>query len=431
MVQTWFLPVIAALLFCLPSEARGFSSQCSYKGYAPGAINKVQRSKAVKPAQFETSILQQTLAHMNAGGGVSAAAIGVVDAIGDGLSVSPQMTAALGVMAIGIGFLQESPSPQDILDRAHESVDMLSKEVNDMMDQMQDYADAKTLDLERNLMKANYRKLFDRWFGCAKEATIVMVNDCQRRAVEALRINRYQFQPLHSKFEEKTYDYRNREKLAYSPNFAYRASAGTWQWMEKECGSRMECLTHDEVKRIEIGIIPFRDYATLHLLALKTLTTSYAAQPINNEKVACRNYKRFLKETATKADMYARYAKWAYEWDYIRQYEENDFFGVPGRAGGRSSRAFRGGYLGTAKCSGNKCEVQCTQMFKDNTCTATGGDTFKLKDELSKKCEKFVAEVKKQVNEFWNSNILNAAKEWDKYAKDAQEKLKAAKCSSE
>lgn len=113
---------------------------------------------------------------------------------------------------------------------------------------------------------------------------------------------------------------------------------------------------------------------------------------------------------------------------FSRQYEENDFFGVPGRPGGRPAGAFRGGFLGTIKCSGNKCEAQCTQMLKDNTCTASGGSQQTLKDKLFGKCEAYVMEVKKELNEFWSENVLKTAVKWKEYSEDAKAKLNTLKC---
>ena len=107
---------------------------------------------------------------------------------------------------------------------------------------------------------------------------------------------------------------------------------------------------------------------------------------------------------------------------FCRQYEENDYFGVSGRAGGRPAGAFRGGFLGTRKCSGSSCTIQCTQFFSDNTCKGTGSDA------VFKKCEVYVAAVKNQLNAFWNNNVLNIAKTWKKYSDDAKARLKNVKC---
>ncbi|KAK3747982.1 hypothetical protein QZH41_019785, partial [Actinostola sp. cb2023] len=366
-------------------------------------------------------MLQTALGYFNAGSGVSAATIGMIDAVGDVLKVSPQLGAALGILTVGLGFLKKDPSPQDILDKAMSSVKLLSDEVNTMMDGMIDYVDAKDLQLERIVMDNHYNEIFDRWVNCAKELTAERANTCQQRAQNKISSARFHFQPFDELFDKVN---TNENRPLYTPHFSYRASAGTWQWMKQHCGydkhTRSECLSHEQVKRLEIGIIPFRDYASLHLLVLKTLQATYKGKS-NTDRLACGYYKRYLSTIARKADYYIRYAKWAYEWTYIRQYEENDFFGVRGRAGGRPAGAFRGGFLGTRKCSGGKCTMQCTQMYKDNTCTGSGGDASRA---VFKACENYIGSTKKQLMAFWQENVLKIVATWEKYKVDAKAKLK-------
>jgi len=69
---------------------------CEYRGYAPGAVKSVGKSSAKKPEEFETSMLQTGLDYFMQGSGVSAAALGVIDAVGDVMKAAPQLTAAIG-----------------------------------------------------------------------------------------------------------------------------------------------------------------------------------------------------------------------------------------------------------------------------------------------------------------------------------------------
>jgi len=97
---------------------------------------------------------------------------------------------------------------------------------------------------------------------------------------------------------------------------------------------------------------------------------------------------------------------------------------------GRPDSAFRGGYLGTKECSGNKCTIQCSQMFTEKTCTATGAESWKLGEELAKKCGGYVQQVKEQLNAFWEQRVLNSAKIWKKYSEEAEKALDATRCTS-
>lgn len=313
----WFTIVVLIAIITHQTTADK-SQQCSYKGYALGGVlSKISKINNKTPPQFETTVLQTALDYFNKGSGVTAATLGAIDAVGDVLKAAPQMTAAIGCVTVALGFLNKSPSPQDILNKVTESVNMLTEEVNVMMDQMKDYADVRDLQLEKRLMNNEYKQLFDQWVQCSRKFTQEESENCQKAVEDQIRSSRYHFQPLHDKFGQKF-----NGKLVYNPNFNYRKSAGTWQWMNKHCGVKeyagAECLSHYEAKRLEIGIIAFRDYATLHLLALKTLEASYKSHPINTDTLACKNYRRYLGDIKDRADMYVRYARWAYEWDYIR-----------------------------------------------------------------------------------------------------------------
>lgn len=294
-----------------------------------------------------------------------------------------------------------------------------------MIDQLKDYVDAKDLEVQKLNMKNIYKELFQYWINCAKELTPANVNDCQRIAERNIQSARFHFQPLHEKFEQKT----DKGKLVYNPQFNYRKSTGTWQWMDENCGlkkhANAKCLSHEDVKRLEVGILPFRDYATIHLLALKTVEATYEKNS-KTDTLACGYYKKYLTERRDKAAVYAGYARWAYEWDYIRQYEENDYLGVAGRPNPRAT-AFRGGFLGTRKCSGGECSMECTQMIADKKCTVTGGNA---EDAVFKACETYNQETKKQLKAFWENNIMGVVTVWEKYRDDAAAKLSKVTCDA-
>ncbi|KXJ19581.1 hypothetical protein AC249_AIPGENE11305 [Exaiptasia diaphana] len=222
-----------------------------------------------------------------------------------------------------------------------------------------------------------------------------------------------------------------RDVQSYNPDFRSRNSAGVWQYLQRECGSgkrQMQCLTHNQVRRLEVEIVKFRDFATLHIYALETLIATYKAQSLRGE--TCSYYKRYLSELIHAADYYHGYAEWAYKWAYIRQYEENEYYGIPARSTGRTIKKDSdfGGFMGTRKCSGNKCEMQCTQTIKDNTCTATGAGIETLKEQIKNKCQGYINDVKRQLMDFWTENILKTSEMWKKYGEDAKAKLKGAKC---
>ncbi|KAK3742029.1 hypothetical protein QZH41_006966 [Actinostola sp. cb2023] len=182
-------------------------------------------------------------------------------------------------------------------------------------------------------------------------------------------------------------------KRKYNPNFTYRYVA-TWQWMKKYAGSHVWAPTHYDVKLLESGLIGFRDYASLHLLSLATLAATYKDEKGKSQE-ACNYFQHYMEKMERKADYYVEYVKWAYEWIYIRQYEENMYFGVPGRQGGPSS-ANRGGFIGTIVCpSSAKCTVQCSQMVADNICTLQGVHKATLRADASEGSRKIITKPSK------------------------------------
>jgi len=74
--------------------------------------------------------------------------------------------------------------------------------------------------------------------------------------------------------------------------------------------------------------------------------------------------------------------------------------------------------------------MQCSQMFSEKTCTATEGDSWKLSEELTKKCGAYVQQVKQQLNAFWENKVLNSAELWKKHSEEAKKQLDAVRCQS-
>lgn len=425
-----FLAIAIVFLAVLHQSAQGFkhSEQCKFRGYKPGGILPgITAISAVPPAKFESSVLDDVFTYFNKGGATTAATLAVIDSAGVVLKGSPQVAATLGIIAVGVGFASDTPSPDDILERAFKSVELLTEEVNIRMSQLQDYSDVKDLQLEKTIMSRNYKELFDKWSKCAKHRPGRDPNQCQTQAEGDIESARYHFQPVQSEFDEK----RN-GKQKYDPHFYYRYVA-TWQWMEEMKGSGLFwALTYEQVKKLEIGLIPFRDYATLHLIALEALANSY------KDKVgdlACKSYKHTLSLIVEKSDYYVRYVKWAYEWIYIRQYEENMYFGVKGRSGGGPDSATRNGFMATRKCSGGKCTIECSQMMKDNICTVQRRRRRKRSYEVMRKanslCDEYMGQLKRKLTEFWTENVLDVANRWEKYGEDAKKKLAAKHCKFE
>lgn len=224
----WSMVVFAVMMIqsSLTEAAASRSKQCTYSGYAPGGpIPQITSISAKKPEAFEENVLKNVLGIGETAGEITEKALELSHA-------SPQLALTFGAIAIALGIAQSEPSPQDILDRAHESIQFLANDVNERLNQLQDYADVKDLQLQREVMTRNYKELFDQWQECLTYQTKTEADKCQERVEGAVESARYQFQPLQSIYEEKDCD----DKPLYDPNFQYRYLA-TWQWMNRNKGS--------------------------------------------------------------------------------------------------------------------------------------------------------------------------------------------------
>lgn len=415
------LIVVSALLllFCHDSQGITQSKQCKFPGYAPGGIVPKMRDIDIKPTTFEKSMMQNSLKFL-------AGKIGTTDdklhtAVESAFRIfesAPVIGSVVTIIGTSFDIAVDEKDPDEILRKAQESVLLLQDEVNKRLDQMVDYVDAKDLEGEKRAMKNTYKELFDKWSKCARKSSKNEVDRCQKNTEEDIDSARFHFQQKQSMFDQT----KKGSKRKYDPNFRYRYVA-TWQWMDRYCGTHAFCPSHYDVKLIESGLVIFRDYASLHLLSIAALAGTYKLDKATNAE-SCKQYQHYMDKLEKKANYYVEYVKWAYDWIYIRQYEENMYFGVPRRSGGPAS-AKRGGFIGTIECpSSSKCTVECSQMIKDNKCTLSGAHKATLMTEAGKVCDKYLysgpENMKKAIQEYWTTDVLDVAKIWEQYRDSAK-----------
>lgn len=397
-----FLSILLAS--SLPTAESRETGECYFTGYKPGGIvPEITAISAVPPEKFHTTVLEDVLEHFGNGAQVGQ---GVIELMVRTSKRSPHVAAALGLFAVAMELSSSKPSPQEILDRAYKSVKLLTEEVNGRIKQLQDYADIKDLQLEKRLMERNYKELFDKWFDCQKLRPGQDEAQCQGNVEGDIRNARFHFQPLQSLFDAKLWDGSQKYDPSRDKHLA------DWQYIARKNGHNYWAPTHDQVKQLEIGLIPFRDYATLHLIVLETLASTYKNK---TGKQSCRSYKYYLDLLVGKAGYYARYAKWASDWILARQQREN-------------YRLARGGYSQTIKCSSGKCTVECTQMIRNNLCTITGPKMWILMGRPHVLCNNYLARLGGAVIKFWKEKLLVVSGKWQKYEANAKKKRSALKC---
>lgn len=100
----------------------------------------------------------------------------------------------------------------------------------------------------------------------------------------------------------------------------------------------------------------------------------------------------------------------------------------PRKGGAGPASAERGGFLATKSCSERTCTVECTQIVKDNVCTFNNGSPGQVEKEMANICDTYLAQVKKQLTTFWQDQLLDVVKIWEKYGQQAQDKLDSTTC---
>ena len=237
------------------------SDQCKYTGYKPGGdvpnIDHIQ-SKAVK---IQESSLQSIVGNFNKGAGITSATLGIMNSAGRLLNSAPHVAAALGALSVAMGLSTSEISKQDILNKANEAVAALTADVNDRMDKMKDYVDVRVIQLEKGLISSKYKVFFYDWIHCAEERTPENALNCQQDVERDLKSARFEFEILHE----------NQQSM--DPNGPYRYRY-THQFL-KEYASQYKSPSHYEVKRLEAALIPFRNFASLHLMVLQTLAANF------------------------------------------------------------------------------------------------------------------------------------------------------------
>ena len=172
------------------------------------------------------------------------------------LKLAPKLAPALGVFGVALGFVADftKPSPQDILNQANKAIAKLTTEVNDRLVKMEGYVDFRVINLEKDLVNREYRSLFNLFGSCINEATKDKVNECMRDAVKKAASD----SPKYMILDTKMGVYTN-----------YKHDRGYYDKYPSKAPS------YYDVKRLEAGIISFRDYANLHLLMIATLLNTY------------------------------------------------------------------------------------------------------------------------------------------------------------
>eukprot|EP00111_Clytia_hemisphaerica_P022379 TCONS_00065764-protein len=264
--------------FCCLARPETMKGTCYATGYVPGG-NKV----ILEPIEAPQAVLQDHSI------GIVANKLGYVldtgGAMADIVALTEKfepwgkfLAGGLGVWGSIIGVVANigTPTPDDIIAACNEALSELTDEVNQQFDNMQAYVDQAILQADKELMNLDYRQYHNYFTDCVNEVTEKDMWSCVQEAERLSGSDHAKF----LRYEEKM----NQEGWVATP---------------------------DDVKRMEVLFLTFRDYAQLRMMIYLTLTGYYQNQT-NNEDAA-KLAKRYLQDLRDDIALYIKYTNFVYK----------------------------------------------------------------------------------------------------------------------
>ena len=186
------------------------------------------------------------------GAGAGRALAAVAATIENTAKIASKLSAGFGVFAAAFGIIESftKPTPNQILEKVNKAFAEMAKDVNDRLKKMEGYVDGKVIRAEEGIIKNEFAYL-KRYFGsCIRETTEAAARRCQQNANKNIYAELPKFQKLRNHFRS----------------------------------GRKAGISFYDVKRLEAGLISFRDYASLHLYSLQLLVNTYREDEDSLEK---------------------------------------------------------------------------------------------------------------------------------------------------
>ncbi|XP_032238018.2 uncharacterized protein LOC5512710 [Nematostella vectensis] len=263
---------------------RDDTGTCKYEGYKPGGgipnIKPIQSPVCkgfTNTLGFVSGIIGKTA---GAGRALSQVAT-LVEATA---KVGKVLSAGFGVFAVAFNIISSfsKPTPNEILKRVDKAFEKLTEDMNNRLKGMEGYVDGKIIQLEQRTVKNEFASLQRYLENCVHETTEPSVRRCQLNSVRDIDAAWPKFEKLKNQFNNNS----------------------------KE-------ISMNDIKRLEAALIPFRDFASLHLFALQLLINSYKSDPDTKEKND--RLKLYMSTLNKRGILYSKYARWAYERIYYEQ----------------------------------------------------------------------------------------------------------------
>jgi len=247
---------------------------CEYKGYEPGGkvteIGKIKAPIAKMETDKMASIVGKASQLSTRAKLAMDVTLAVVKSAAQFAKLVPGLGQVIGLFSSIAGqlALAAKPGPQDILDQANKAMATLTKDVNDKLDKMKGYVDAKVIGVQKDLINREYKSNFNLFMNCVEEVTEEHAKECQREAFSGLKAMRPKFAV-----------------------FEHKIASGE--------------ISNYEMRTLEAYLIAFRNYANLVLTELQALVNVYKD---DKSKAGKDQYARYRRNMRTQAKSFISYA---------------------------------------------------------------------------------------------------------------------------
>ena len=205
------------------------------------------------------------------------AATGAMHAIKFGnilANVAPKLGPALGMVGVAFSVVSQftKPTAADILKATNKAIEKLTEEVNQKFVEMTGYVDKEVLSVTKERMDVEYKHMFTLWSNCINEVIAARVLECQEDAAKYIRSGYHKCLV----FEDELKSY-----------------------------SQSNPPSGNDIKKMELTLIPAREYATLDIMQLQVLADTFRDK--NKTTIEQSLYKRYLKELTEDTERLVNY----------------------------------------------------------------------------------------------------------------------------
>ncbi|XP_032227689.2 uncharacterized protein LOC116611456 [Nematostella vectensis] len=394
---------------------------CVYKGYLPGGgipnIKPIQSPVCkgfTNSLGFVSGIIGQST-------GAGRALSTVATLVEKTAKVAKVLSAGFGVFAAAFSILSSfsKPTPNEILKRVDKAFEKLTKDMNNRLKTMEGYVDGKIIQQEQRTVNDEFASLKRYLENCLHETTEPSVRRCQRNSVRDIDAAWPKFEKLKSQFN-----------------------------------SNSKKISMNDIKRLEAALIPFRDFASLHLFALQLLINSYKKDPDTKEKND--RLKLYMKTLNERGMFYRKYARWAYERIYHEQVRKH----IHGRGlkeeyimDKNVYRLYEGAFWlnkgantenqisvkpncakGDEHAPINTCKYKyhmrvdgkVLERYPDRMAPVSDSDSalrYFAKEDARHTCTRYLDSLKKDLTTYWQTELISVADLWAKMAEKAKNEI--------